>query len=104
MLKMIHHSAVGPDNTTVIRDYDFDIMEPYAQYDKALCVKYVEPKKRRWKCFTITPGNLSYVLIEDDHLTLFDSRDIIECDMVKFNETQARFSEVRKANQWLSNR
>ena len=74
-----------------LRGYRIVPMERCAQFDRAVSVWYVEPRRRRWHGFVVKNDDLVYVTIEKDGRVVWDSRADVPCDMTKWLADQHKF-------------
>jgi hypothetical protein len=82
---IIQHCATFGNLKTQVRKFYVSDPKPYAQYDAAIDVSFVEGGKRRPAYFTITSDNRRWLTIEaDDGRVLYDSRTDVPCDMKKW--------------------
>jgi hypothetical protein len=79
--------------TYQVRKFSVTETRPWAQYNRAVRVYWVEPRKRRGVSKTFAPLRVSdgYVVIEADGEYVYDSRADIPIDMDDFRATRARF-------------
>ena len=93
---LIRHSAVFGVSTTPVRKFTVGkVQQPYAQYDRAVSIDYVQPRKRRDVRETIMSDNLTYIVIESGGHVVYDSRTDVPCDMDKWEQTNSKFDENR---------
>lgn len=67
--------------------------QPYAQFDRAYSLEYREPligRRRRVGSAWLLKENVYYVEVEVDGKVVFDSRDFVPVDMVKWHATVER--------------
>ena len=88
---IVQHCAVFGRLETEVRKFIVGDVRPWAQYDCAVSVSFVKPRKRRWYSYTMYPENIRYLTIEVDGKTIYDSRDDVPCDMSAWVETDTRF-------------
>lgn len=58
-------------------------------------ITYTEPRKRKGWLMNVVPDNISFVTIEADGSTVYDSRIDVPCDMDEWHATNARFKGDR---------
>jgi hypothetical protein len=95
-LMIIQHCAVFGTLKTVVREFEVDV-KPYAQYPIAARISFVEPRKRSWASYTITPDNLRFATVERGGQVLYDTRKTVPCDMAQWSETYRKHRD-----QWLT--
>jgi hypothetical protein len=87
-----YSSVLYAHHTYPAREFSVTERRPYAQYNRALSVYWVEPRKRNGQSITISPlANHTYAVVEVDGEYVYDSRADIPIDMNKFRATRARF-------------
>jgi hypothetical protein len=89
-------TAVFGTLKTVVREFKVDV-KPYAQYPIAARISFVEPRKRSWASYTITPDNLRFATVERAGQVLYDTRETVPCDMAQWSETYRKHRD-----QWLA--
>jgi len=92
---IVQHCAVFGRIETVVREFRVGEVRPYAQYPCSVSVRFVEPRKRRPACYTMTPDNTRYLTVEAAGRTLYDSRQDVPCDMSAWEATHRRFAGRR---------
>jgi hypothetical protein len=84
MKTIIRHCAIFGTFRDNVREFRIGEPRSYAQYPISVTLGWVYPRKRRWQYTTITPTNIAYYIIEVDGHAVFDSRDVVPCDMAEW--------------------
>jgi hypothetical protein len=91
---IVFHSAVFGRSTQQVRWFQVSEVEPRAQDERSVTVRFLEPRKRR-RCYTTLQASdySRYLTIEVNGATVYDSRQDVPIDMGKWNEAAARFTQ-----------
>jgi hypothetical protein len=93
---IVQHCAVAGRIETKARKFKVYEPRPYAQWQVAVRVWFVEPRMRNGRYFEVTPDDIRYMIIERDGRVLYDSRDEVPCDMAKWHECNTDNAERRR--------
>jgi hypothetical protein len=89
---VVQHCAVFGRLEHPVRKFHVGDVRPYAQYDRSVCISFVEPRKRNGRYIQMTPDGIRFATIEINGRTVYDSRHDVPMDMGKWRETSARFT------------
>lgn len=90
---VVRHCSVSGRSEWAVRKVSVGDPEKYAQYPIAVCVRFLEPRKRLGAYVWVTCQSLDYVTILVGGREVYDSRADVPCDMAKWEETAARFKK-----------
>jgi hypothetical protein len=98
---IVSMSSVSPHRRmeTKVRWVKTTEPEPYAQYATSVTLHFKEPRGRKTYYFTVKPDNLTYYLIEVGGRVVWDSRNLVPCDMAEWEADRARFDATWKRHQ-----
>ena len=96
-ITIVQHCAVFGTLRTIVREFKVTNLASYAQYPIAVRLAFVEPRKRQWASYTITPDNLRFATVERDGQVLYDLRKTVPCDMAEWTKTYRKQRE-----RWLA--
>jgi putative DNA primase/helicase len=94
---IVHHSAVFGTWETPVRSFQLGEVGSYAQYDRAVHIRFIEPRKRQRSGIWVYNDDADYVTIEDEGEVLYDSRADVPCDQAKWDEKAERMGKQRSA-------
>jgi hypothetical protein len=91
-----YRSSVFGEWSRYVRKFRVYEVKPYAQHAVSVTIGFCEPRKRRWCFDTIVPDNIRYITVEVNGRSIFDSRDVVPCDMDDWEATRARLANIRR--------
>jgi hypothetical protein len=92
---VIFQCAVSGRFETLVRSFRVGPVQPFKQYNSAVCVSFVAPRKRQAKCVRILPDNIRYLTVEQEGETVYDSGQDVPCDIEEWTVTKDRFERDR---------
>ena len=88
---IVTHCALLGRKETAVRAYCIDPVKPYAQYEKSVFIKFLEPKRRRKRRYEVMEDNRTFLTVEVAGRTVYDSRTEVPCDMQQWSETNDKW-------------
>ncbi len=89
------HSAVGYGFSRGVREFKVHDPEPHAQYSVSVSIEYKMPRKRTRQWMRAVPEDISFITIEVDGQTVYDSRSDVPCDMDEYQAVADRLGQPR---------
>lgn len=91
---IIRHLSLfgGRPRKQKVRKFSVSPPGPYAQHHTAVGVWFVLPRRRKSEYLNVVPDNLDWLTIEQDGKVIYDSRDEVPCDMVRWHASAAEWA------------
>lgn len=93
---IVQHCAVYGRLETPVRYVDTGEVRGYAQYDRSLLVRFQRPRERRTCFIQVVPCGSRYLQVEVGGRVVFDSRDLVPCDMAWWHAVRGKYEESER--------